>query len=324
MKWGNGESRGTLPQLMTPSTIEIYENHICIGDKATVYIYSLKDLTLQKTFGKAGEGPQEFKLLPYGEEGLQIHQENGLLYITSIGKLSIFTKDGDFKMEKKTMPNLYGDLYKPVQSGFIGLGSSIEKKGHYITVNLYDSHLKKIKELCKWPYPAQQGKGTRVFSQSYIIHSYEGKTFLGGTSELTIDVFSGKGDKIFTIHKDYKKIKISESKKKQVLKWLETGPEYKHIYNFMKPILFSDHFPAIRDFRVTDKKIYVLTFNNMGEKKEFLILDLNGNLLKKTFLLLKDKNAFSLYPYTIYKGILYQLVEDEENEMWGLHCFPCK
>jgi len=303
--------------------MEIYENRLYIADKATVFIYSLDDLALLKKFGQMGEGPKEFKLLPFGDEGLQIHPENGYLYITSVGKLSIFTKDGIFKAENKTIPNFFGDLYKPVQGNFIGLGTAIEKNGHYVTVNIYNSQLKKIHELCKWPTPAQQGKGTRVYSQPYLIHSYDKKIFISGTPDFIIDVFNLKGVKIYTIQKDYQKIRISENRKKQVLRWLETGPEYKHIYPFMKPILFPDHYPAIRDFRLADKNIYILTYKrNEDEHKELCIMNIKGKILTKTFVPLKDKHAFSLYPYTIYKDLLYQLIENDESEEWELTRFP--
>ncbi len=50
----------TLPELSNPDGIYTSENRLAITEGTTVYLYSLPDLKHIKTFGKKGEGPQEF------------------------------------------------------------------------------------------------------------------------------------------------------------------------------------------------------------------------------------------------------------------------
>lgn len=53
-------------------------------------------------------------------------------------------------------------------------------------------------------------------------------------------------------------------------------------------------------------------------KSEVQIFDLKGTLLEKSMIPIKEKNAKRFFPYDIKKGMLYQLVENEDEE-WELH-----
>jgi len=49
-----------LPDLMKPASIAADAERLYISDGTTVHVYSRNDFKLEKTFGKKGEGPQEF------------------------------------------------------------------------------------------------------------------------------------------------------------------------------------------------------------------------------------------------------------------------
>jgi hypothetical protein len=66
-------------------------------------------------------------------------------------------------------------------------------------------------------------------------------------------------------------------------------------------------------------KIYINTFLEKNDKSEFIILDLKGKVLKKTFLLLKKETYFVIYPYFIKNNKLYQVLFNDEVEEWELH-----
>jgi hypothetical protein len=85
-------------------------------------------------------------------------------------------------------------------------------------------------------------------------------------------------------------------------------------------------------FIVADEKIYVLTYKKEKEKSEFVILDLKGKLLKKVFLPFNQSDEWFHYSlakatsqasphatFTIKNGKLYQLIENEDKEIWELH-----
>jgi uncharacterized protein YlbG (UPF0298 family) len=72
-----------------------------VTQEATVFIYSLKDFKLVKKFGKAGEGPREFRILP--QLPLNIDARTDQIIVNSFGKVSYFTKQGEFIKEVKTL-----------------------------------------------------------------------------------------------------------------------------------------------------------------------------------------------------------------------------
>jgi hypothetical protein len=67
--------------------------------------------------------------------------------------------------------------------------------------------------------------------------------------------------------------------------------------------------------------VYALTYQRKENKSEFLIFDLNGKLAKKTFLPLHIYDGVASFPYSIKNNYFYQLIENEDTEMWGLHRF---
>ena len=64
------------------------------------------------------------------------------------------------------------------------------------------------------------------------------------------------------------------------------------------------------------------TYKKKDNESEFVILDMKGKPVKKTFVPLADKNVFESYLYSIHKGKIYQLVENLDKEEYELHVFP--
>ncbi len=89
-----------LPEIIKPDLIKVDGDDMVIAEKASISIYSLKNFKLIKKFGKEGEGPQEFKLI-MGFFGLNISIHPEYIIINSVGKISYFTRKGEFIKEKK-------------------------------------------------------------------------------------------------------------------------------------------------------------------------------------------------------------------------------
>ena len=96
-------------------------------------------------------------------------------------------------------------------------------------------------------------------------------------------------------------------------------------YNYVKKkVRFPEFFPAIKDLVVDSGHVYVTTYQRKQGKSEFFIFDLEGKLVKKTFLPLKPLgNYFGVFffPYCIKNNYLYQLIENEDTEQWELQRF---
>ena len=302
-----------LPDLVNPRKIAVDENQIYIAEKTAVYIYSLKKFQLKKKFGKEGEGPQEFK-----RRIIQVNIQPDYIFLNSAGKVSYFTKDGTFIKELRTIsPDM---RLKPFGKEFVGGRTLIENNTLYFLIGIYDANLKKIKDVYKQERAVQMGgKGTKVFSHPLPYYTYEDKLFIVKGKDLVIEVLDKAGEKRYSITYDYKRIKVTADDKKRVLYHFKTDPETKSYFEMIKPILFPDYFPAIRNYYIADKKIYVITYKKENEKTECIIFDIKGKFLKQVFLPYIYVNPIDEYPTAIKNGTLYQLAENEDTEAWELH-----
>ena len=76
----------------------------------------------------------------------------------------------------------------------------------------------------------------------------------------------------------------------------------------------------IQDFIIADEKIYIKTYFKKNGKQEFLILNSNGELLNRVFLSDIKTEIFSPELYCIKNNIFYYLKENEDTELYELHC----
>ncbi|MCP4215933.1 MAG: hypothetical protein GY765_14865 [bacterium] len=318
----------TFPNLLKPDSITVNDGQMIITEGASVYIHSLENFKLQKTFGSLGEGPREFKITSYSETGLIIDPHPGVLVISSVGKLSLFNRDGEYIKEMKAVSNAFGNRFLGLDKGsqsekggtYVGTGTTMTKKTYFMTINLYDEQLEKIKEVSRWPVPYQMGLGTRLFSRAYIFRTAGDKILVAGEKEFKIDFYDADANSLYSVTREVEPVKTSGALKDEIADFYKTKPYYKHL----KPLTFDDYLPAIRDVLVKDQKIYVVTYRKIGDDHELLVLDMKGKLLKETSLPLVRRTVLALYPYAVDGGKLYQLVEDEESEEWELRITPIK
>jgi len=152
---------------------------------------------------------------------------------------------------------------------------------------------------------------------------YKNNIYLNANSEeFKINVYDSNGKIESVIEKNYPKLKIPANFKKEALDFFKKSPRFKNGYEMFKKILhIRENFPPIRDMIITEGFIYVLTFKRKGDLWECLRLDLKGEEKGRTFIPLNSYEHFTLYPilYSVYKGTIYSLVEDEEDEIWKVH-----
>ena len=132
-----------IPGILKPTTILIENDQLFITESAAVYIYSLKDFSLQKKFGKQGQGPQEFSINPM--RGIRLNIQPDEILVDCTGKIVYFTREGNFKKEIRTPPIF--SQYMPTGGKFVGIGIGSGKQGPVFVVNIYDSNFKKEKEI---------------------------------------------------------------------------------------------------------------------------------------------------------------------------------
>jgi hypothetical protein len=316
-----------IPGLGKPDSLTLFKGNLYITDRDSISIYSLQDAKLIKTFGRAGEGPGEFKISPIDKIGLRIivRQEN--ILVNSWGKLSIFTRDGTFIQEKKITLNPATQLFKPLGKKYVGFNRASKDGSNYYFVNFYDPvTLQKEKEIHRMiSYVTGNSLDTMrlalLFKQDTrrgpIYHVYNDRLFVEGEN-CQIFVYDRQGNKLcsFTVH-DYEKLEIPENFKKKVMAYLEKRlpTAFRNVKRNGK---FPHYFP-LRSFRVADGILYVQTFKSEGIKSEFYIFDLEGKLLRKVMIPFQESEFLRAYPFAIDKGKIYQLIENDDTEEWELH-----
>lgn len=309
-----------LPDLMKPVQMEIGKDRIFISEGTTIYIYSLNDFSLLKKFGKAGEGPREFKVNPFGPP-MVIAVMYNKLWVSSDTKLSTWTLNGDFIKEKKVPPF---QVFLPAMDKYVASGTSQGKNNkNFLNIGLYDENLKMIKELYQSDWEIGPNFSWNFPMGAFTYNIYKNKIYLIAAREgFAIDVFDLEGNKIQGIRKKYQELEVPASYKSEILKWFQTSPDFKQFFEFFKQRLsFKSHFPAIQWMLVTDNRIYVFTFKQKNGLTECQILDLKGTELKRSFLPLKGLrgNTFDLPVFTVFNMDFYTLIENDDEEVWELH-----
>lgn len=306
------------PDILKPGMINVRYDRLFVTENATVSIYSLKDFKLIKKFGKPGEGPQEFKVNPYGGQLiLEVFPE--YILVNSMGRLSYFTLNGDFIKEKNNAPGFY---IQPMGKHFVGASETVgEENTRFRTINLYDPDFKKLCEIHRQEHEiqVQKGKGIHLLKQAFTYYVVGDKIFVSGREGFVIDIYDEKGKLLHTIEeKDYKRRKVTDADRKGIHRLLKR--QFKELYELYKnTITIAPTFPAIGSIFVRDQRVYVLTNKEKDEMFETFIFDLDGKLIKKIFIPLTKKNTLQAYPTDIRDGKIYQLIENEEDEVWELH-----
>lgn len=313
-----------LPDLTNPDSVKVEKDRVYITDGVSVYIFSISptDYKLLKRFGKAGEGPQEFRVPPrVSSTKLQLSVQSDQLVINSMNRVSFFSKAGDY-INQIHAPS--GVNFIPLGAGYAAYSSYTDEKVVYLTINLYNPSLNKIKTVFQKEFYVQANKDFNLIKlgcgnrRRAVYEIYKNMLFIEGANDV-IHVFDEKGSKIRDIKLDYVKLPIPENRKETIGKELDllfTG-------RFMRQLIrekgyFPKSFPA-RIFTVSDGKIYIPTYRKKDKKNEFTLYSIEGKRLKKTYLPFKDQYFLMPYPYTIGNGQIYQLFDNDDDETWELH-----
>jgi hypothetical protein len=317
-----GEVAAALTEIMKPRSMAVDDSQLYITEQTKVFIYSLKDFKLLKSFGEAGEGPGEFKTLPHVPVTVDVSTDR--IIVSSMRKISYFTKKGEFINEVKAVNlalnlRLFGDR-------FVAWSQARTEGVIYNTICLFDSQLNKLKELYRMEDSYQgQGRGYRVLHKVFTYVPYKDKLLLPGLDDAVIDIFDSQMNKLLSIKLDQERRKVDSEFRDKLLNFYKTSPETRELYEtHLKPLIFPDYFPAIADFFVDNGTVYIRTWKSENGASEFFTYDLNGKFIRRLFIPFQYETELTAYPGMIKNGKLYQLVENEKKESWELHISTIK
>jgi hypothetical protein len=312
-----------IPDAFKPTQIHVTKDHMYIVDGVTVLIYALTNYQLIKRIGKEGEGPQEFKDAIYW-----IYFRNNRMIVNSQAKISYFSLEGEFINEKRAFAGSRAGDFCPIGNQFVAVQFLAEKQTFYRTVNIYNSDLKKIKEIFRIREEFQPGKYMRAYSEPKTFTVYGDKIYVSFDNDLKITVFDEQGNEVFFIKKEYKRIAITKEHQQAAHLYFKTDGYYKKYYERIKPLLeFPSQLPALKTFTFSEDKLYVHTYNKKDKKTGFYVFTPTGKFLEELFLPIIGEEEFTYQLQTLYElknGRLYQLVENEETEEWEVHISSLK
>jgi len=158
----------------------------------------------------------------------------------------------------------------------------------------------------------------------FTYYSINNRIVLPGENSAAVDIFDQEMKKVASIQLDQEKVEVDEEFKRKITNDFKTNPETKEIYPMLKPLIFDKYFPVISDFFVDQQDggiIYIMTRKRENGANEFYLYDLTGKFKKKVMIPIRYETDMSPYPASVQNGILYQLVENEQ-ELWEFYASP--
>jgi len=309
-----------LPEVLSPYKIAIKNKKLIISDhKVLLHMYSMDDFTY-KLLSKKGEGPSESRIV----QDFWLYKNRIFSYGAKKGMY--FSYDGKYINELKiVVPGL--NRACPVEENFlIYNNSNIRKKNHVskeMSIYLYSKEngfkYKKLFYFFEKQYGKTHGKPNYPLIKNYFGFIVEdGKVFVGDTYRgFSVEIFDREGKEAGKIRLYPERIKIPEAYINTSLKRLEKDPAYQAFSN-MYYTYFPDYFPDFYRFDVEDGKVYFLTYKKIDGRREMIVTDFYGKILKRSSVPWIEDYNVHIY-FAIQNEKYYYIIENQDTEEWELH-----
>jgi beta-lactamase regulating signal transducer with metallopeptidase domain len=343
-----------LPMVKWPMTLAVGKERIYLLDanlaKADhdIKILSASDYSLIRSFGKKGKGPGEFLTGP-GSPRLAGNE----VWSDDIRKMIVFNSEGEFQKEVPFPAGFRGMFHKllPLGDHFVALvtdwtfnpGGQLLWQGR-----VFDKEFKIVRPFVTDipsvypppppppPRPGQKEndkKETTAEPKSvyeaipdYIDFAVaDNKIFLADTRKgFSISVFDDQGIFLYEIKRSFDKIKVADDFSEAYLQFLRRQNAW---LLGQANVKFRDYYPAFFGFKIADNKIYVATYARRDGLNELVVLNLKGELIKKTYSFPLDPafdanyHNFSVAQDScdIRDGKIYFLAKNEKTAAYELH-----
>jgi len=300
-------------ELTKPTSITVTKDYIYVVEDMTVNVYNKKDFKFIKKFGRKGEGPGEFS-------GFVIIDElRDKIAVNTMKKISYYSKDGKLLKEKPITKNA-GFVMRPLGKNYLGLAVETENEKSYRSAVLFDSNFKKIKTIDRMENFLTKSGKIQLLKEQLIYVTKNNHGYVSTGRSFYVRIIDENGELIKTIERDYKKVKFTDIDKQKILNEIKTNPQSAPFFDMIKQrAVFPDYFPAIANLIVDNNYLYIMTFKRVNDSYEFFIYDLKGRFITKTMVKFKYQTLMQPFPMSIYDGKLYQMVDNEDEEVWELH-----
>jgi hypothetical protein len=309
-----------LPDLIRPRYVNVdNQRFYIVVSNMKITGYSID--SLKKTFEiktRKGKGPGEYvnvpMVVPHGEH----------IIIKTTNKIVYYSKKGKYLHEKKLKMT---GVIEPLGEGYLFwyFAFSKEERSHFTLIEIQDSNQRRIKKIYKYKAPkmnyispggSHRGKFDLLREKLSTV-VYKNHIYIADPSRgFFITVIDDKGRVIQEISKNYPRIKITDKDRERLIEKAryvngyseQTWKWIRQVNDLHCPEFFHD----FEKVTVADDMIYVKTFKTQENKREFIILDLKGNEIKRVYLEQADM-------WVIRGGRYYFLSFSDEDEEWSLN-----
>jgi len=277
-----------LPDVQKPHQITVDGNDLYVFDEAdySLHVYSISPFALKLKIGRKGDGPRDFKYLPFVSvqpEGFTCTDFTKIMWFSKQGevlKVMEFSELADFDLDSEM-------LLIPVKDRYLRITAD---HGQFKRrVYLLDSRFKTIKQLYEGSFNWQIGSRTDYRTDAL---TSEGLTFISDSLKgFHIMVFDGEGTLVRTIDRS-------------------------------RDVEAVEGSALLHQYCVSDGRIYATTYVKKGDQTEMIVLDLTGRILGRHHLPLTSiragRGVLRYDLFTVARGVLYELVHNRVTGKWLL------
>ncbi|MCP4213198.1 MAG: hypothetical protein GY765_01020 [bacterium] len=294
----------------SPGLFAIDDEYYYISDNhsMSIHMYSTKDFQLKHSFGRQGEGPEEFKYF----QRLAVYDD--CIFISSPGKISRFSKKGTLIKETRCPPHMIpcypvGDNYV---ANIYKMPTAVDAAKRYLNLKIVmlDSDFEIEETLIdrdfeggyKHNFNTGQNEIT-VFEDQWDYFIYKDKVYFGYS---TVDafnffVFDADGDLVYDIIRPHPKREIPDAVKEAVSKSKANVDWNKRPVK----VKFYQHYRAFCDFVVADERIYIFLFPDENSQR-LIVTDLKGQVLEVVLLPFRVK----MFEVAKFQFLNHNLIHD--------------
>jgi hypothetical protein len=314
------ERLAVLKELEKPYIMKIDNGQLLISDETVkVHLYNLKDLKY-KQIGKRGNGPGEYPIIP------EVYFADKHIFIYRRGKCMFFNREGNYISEFK-IPPAKTSFIRPFGKHYLQEKFGLNKNSisWYSELSLVshtrEDGLKHKNQLYYQDQKTQKEKSGKepinIMKTYFSFIVYRDKVFVhDNTIGFYVEIYDLEGNQIGKINIPYERKKVPENytdRPIEIIKRKGKWELFKNNFYFDLP----EYFPAFRRFAVDNDKLYFLTYNEKPGKRELVVADLKGNILKKAYVPYFNEEMHTYF--AIKNDRFYYIMENEDTEEWELH-----
>ncbi|MGE5342705.1 MAG: hypothetical protein ACM3SY_14620 [Candidatus Omnitrophota bacterium] len=318
------EKVADLPELNKPHAIECDGENFYILDETTVHVYSIEGCRHIRSFGQRGDGPYE--LVPMWFP-IQLAVWDDKIMLSSLTKMVTYTKSG-----KPINEVVYHQIYRnliPFQKNYVAVMEATDDKplvSSYKTL-LISSDFKNKTTLLAFSSPplgARDGKQGFTLPLYTFIRVINNNLYVFSMQhDNEIFVFNTEGKEIRRLKVNLPRVKVTESVKKDLVDYLKSIRYYKRMKlneeDLESHVFLRDYLPTVRLFHIKNGIIYLQTHVKKGKDYQYVLMDLNGKILRTLFLPMNLYEINYQGSFCFDKNTYYYLVDNDESENWELH-----